>query len=218
MNTAHVDPEVQRRQASRDREGLGRTRGGLSIKVHLLADARCRPLVGVLSPGQRGDTLAYPVVMSRLRVARPGPGRPRCRPDRVLGDKAYSARPLCVELRQRHIRATIPVPDDQAGHRRRRGSTGGRPYAFDAGAYQGRNTVERAVNKLKDHRVFAMRTDQRGYIYAGTITVAALRIWLRDLTRQDLPDTPWAPSPGSASSTRHASRKHPQQNCCTCQY
>jgi transposase len=158
--------------------------------VHLLADARCRPLVCVLSPGQRGDTLAYPVVMGRLRIARAGPGRPRCRPDRVLGDKAYSARSLRVDLRRRHIRATIPVPDDQARHRRQRGAKGGRPYAFDADAYQGRNVVERTFNKLKDNRAFAMRTDKRGYIYAGTIAVAALRIWLRDLTRQDPPDTP----------------------------
>lgn len=146
--------------------------------------------MGVLSPGQRGDTLAYPVVMGRLRIARAGRGRPRSRPDRVLGDKAYSSQALRADLRRRHIAATIPVPDDQVGHRRKRGSAGGRPYAFDAEAYKGRNVVERTFNKLKDNRAFAMRTDKRGYIFAGTIAVAALRIWLRDLTRRDPPDTP----------------------------
>jgi len=144
----------------------------------------------VLSPGQRGDTLAYDPLMTRLRIARHGPGRPRTRPDRLLGDKAYSSAELRADLRRRHIRATIPVPADQASHRARRGSAGGRPPAFDAGAYKQRNTVERAFNKLKDHRAFAMRTDKRGYIYAGTVTVAAIRIWLRDLTRRDPPDTP----------------------------
>lgn len=158
--------------------------------MHLLADARCRPLVCALSPGQRGDTLAYPVLMDRLRVARRGCGRPRTRPDRVLGDKAYSSRPLRADLRRRHIAATIPVPDDQAGHRRKRGSRGGRPYAFDAEVYRGRNVVERTFSKLKDNRAFAMRTDKRGYIFAGTVAVAALRIWLRDLTRRDPSDTP----------------------------
>lgn len=158
--------------------------------MHLLADARCRPLAAVLSPGQRGDTLAYPVLMDRLRIARAGPGRPRCRPDRLLGDKAYSSRPLRADLRRRRIRATIPIPADQAGHRARRGSAGGRPYACDPRAYKSRNTVERTVNKLKDHRAFAMRTDKRDYIFAGTTAVAAIRIWLRDLTRQDPTDTP----------------------------
>ncbi len=92
--------------------------------------------------------------------------------------------------RRRHIRATIPIPEDQADHRRRRGARGGRPYAFDAEAYKGRNVVERTFNKLKDHQAFAMRTDKRGYIFTGTVTVAALRTWLRDLTRQDPSDTP----------------------------
>lgn len=183
MNTGHRDEAARQRAQRREREGLGRSRGGLSTKTHLLADARCRPLAAVLSPGQRGDTLAYPVLMARLRIARRGPGRPRTRPDHLLGDKAYSAGPLRADLRRRGIRATIPVKDDQAAHRRRRGSRGGRPPAFDAEAYKTRNVVERAFNKLKDYRAFAMRTDKRGYIYTGTTTVAAIRIWLRDLTR-----------------------------------
>ena len=61
---------------------------------------------------------------------------------------------------------------------------------FDAEAYKGRNTVERAINKLKEHRAVAMRTDKRGYIFTGTIAVAAIRVWLCDLTRQDRPDRP----------------------------
>jgi transposase len=160
--------------------------------VHLLADARSRPLVHVLSPGQRGDTLAYDPLLGRLTVPRPRtkPGPARTRPDRLLGDKAYSATRLRADLRRRHVRATIPVPDDQIRHRRRRGSRGGRPPAFDATAYKGRNTVERAINKLKEHRAVAMRTDKRGYIFTGTVTVAAIRVWLCDLTRQDRSDRP----------------------------
>ncbi len=50
VNTGHFGAEQRRRQASRDREALGRSRGGLSTKVHLLADSRSRPLVHVLSP------------------------------------------------------------------------------------------------------------------------------------------------------------------------
>jgi hypothetical protein len=35
-----------------------------------------------------------------------------------------------------------------------------------------------------------MRTDKREYVYRGTIDIASIKIWLRDLTRKDPPDTP----------------------------
>ena len=110
-----------------DREGLGRSRGGLSTKLHLIADHRCRPLARVTTAGQRHDSLPFEAVMARLRIRRRGPGRPRTRPDRVLGDKAYSSRKIRSHLRRRGIQATIAEPPDQAAHRRRRGRVGGRP-------------------------------------------------------------------------------------------
>ena len=158
--------------------------------MHLLADGRSRPLVHVLSPGQRGDTLAYAPLMTRLTVPRHRPGPARSRPDRLIADKAYSAAGLRADLRRRRITATIPTPDDQVGHRLRRGRRGGRPPAFDGEAYKRRNTVERAINRLKDHRAVAMRTDKRGYIFTGTVAVAAIRIWLCDLSRRDRSDRP----------------------------
>jgi len=163
-----------------DREGLGRSRGGLSTKLHLLADHRCRPLARVTTAGQRHDSLAFEALMARLRIERRGPGRPRTRPDRVLGDKAYSNRKIRSHLRRRGIRATIAEPADQAGHRRRRGRAGGRPPVFDTEAYKDRNTVERSFNKLRSHRGVAMRTDKREYVYNGTVDVASIHIWLRD--------------------------------------
>jgi len=74
-----------------NREALGRSRGGLTSKIHLLADSRCRPLARLTSAGQRHDSVAFLPLMGQLKVARWGPGRPRTRPGRVLGDKAYSA-------------------------------------------------------------------------------------------------------------------------------
>jgi len=94
----------------KDRETLGRSRGGLASKVHLLADARCRPLARVTSAGQRHDSLAFLPLMDRLKVTRAGPGRPRTRPGRLLGDKAYSSAAIRAHLRQRGIKATIPEP------------------------------------------------------------------------------------------------------------
>jgi len=106
---------------------LGRSRGGLSTKVHLAADGRARPLAFTVTAGQAGDASAFETVMSRIRVPRTGRGRPRTRPLAVLADRAYSSRAIRSHLRRRGIRAVIPQPLDQVGNRLWRGRLGGRP-------------------------------------------------------------------------------------------
>src|SRR3954453_8459627 len=171
------------------REAIGRSRGGLTSKIHLAADRRCRPISRVTSAGQRHDSLGFRPVMAGIRIRRDGPGRPRTRPGRGLGDKAYSSRKIRSHLRRRGIRATIAEPGDQARNRRRRGSRGGRPPVFDTEAYKDRNTVERAFNKLRAYRGVAMRTDKREFVYNGTVDVASIPIWLRDPAPHDSRDT-----------------------------
>ena len=168
------------RAADGDREALGRSRGGLSTKIHLAADDRCRPIARVITPGQRHDAVAFPLLISTIRIRRHGRGRPRTRPGRVRADKAYSSKDIRACLRRRRIRATIPEPSNQQAHRIRRGRLGGRPPTFDPVDYKQRNTVERAINKLKQFRAVATRYDKREYIFAGTVDVASIRIWLRD--------------------------------------
>jgi transposase len=133
----------------------------------------------VTSPGQRHDSLAFAPVMSRLNIGRRGPRRPRTRPGRVLGDKAYSSAAIRAHLRRRGIKAVIPEPADQARNRRRRDRRGGRPPAFDKQAYKQRNTVERAFCLLRQHRAVATRYGKRDYVWRGTIDVASIKIWLR---------------------------------------
>ncbi|WP_443079830.1 IS5 family transposase [Streptomyces sp. P9-A4] len=159
-----------------DGHALGRSRGGLTTKVHLAADSRCRPLAFVLTPGQAGDAPAFPDVMARLRVPRPI-GRPRTTPDAVLADKAYSSRAIRTSLRQRGIRAVIPQPSEQTANRKRRGLLGGRPPAFDREAYKQRNTVERCINRLKQWRGLATRYDKTATIYLAGLHLAAIFIW-----------------------------------------
>jgi transposase len=174
----------------RDREALGRSRGGLTTKLHLLADLRRRPLTRVTTAGQRHDSKAFPLLMNRLRIRRRGPGRPRTRPGRLLGDKAYSNRTIRAQLRRRRITTVIPEPADQIRNRLARGSRGGRPPAFDTEGYKQRNTVERTFNRLKAFRAVATRYDKRDYVYRGTVDVASIKLWLHDLVLDDPSDTP----------------------------
>jgi transposase len=122
--------------------GLGRSRGGLTTKLHLACEQGRKPLSVLITAGQRGDSPQFAAVLDWVTVPRRGPGRPRTRPDRVLADKAYSSKANRAYLRQRRIKCTIPVKDDQAAHRRKLGAKGGRPPAFDPEIYKQRHAVE----------------------------------------------------------------------------
>ncbi|MEV4602926.1 transposase, partial [Amycolatopsis sp. NPDC049253] len=140
--------------------------------------------VALVGPGQAGDAPMFPHLMRHLRIARIGRGRARTRPDRVRGDKAYSSRAIRGHLRTRGITAVIPEPADQVGHRQRRGSSAGRPPAFDARDYRGRNVVERGFNLLKQWRGLATRFDKLAIIYRSAVLLHAVTIWTKTL-----PDT-----------------------------
>ncbi|MFF7234535.1 IS5 family transposase [Streptomyces sioyaensis] len=158
---------------------LGRSRDGLSTKVHLASDGWARPLALVDTAGQAGDAPAFEAVIAPIRVPRTRLGRPRTRPTAVLADLAYSSRAIRGHLRQRGSRTVIPQPTDQIGHRRRRGRNGGRPPGFDAEAYKQRNTVERCINRLKQWRGLAMRTDKLALAYQAALHLAPILIWTR---------------------------------------
>ncbi|GGY55531.1 hypothetical protein GCM10010363_41230 [Streptomyces omiyaensis] len=93
-------------------EGLGRSRGGFTSKLHLSADGRCRPLSLIVTPGQRADCTQFTPVLEKIRVPRPGLGRPRKKPASLAADRAYSSGPVREYLRRRGIRHTIPEKSD----------------------------------------------------------------------------------------------------------
>lgn len=82
---------------------LGRSRGGLTTKLHLGCEQAQKPLSVVLTAGHRGDSPQFTAVLDGIRVPRPGGGRPRTRPDRVLADKAYTSKANRRYLRRRGI-------------------------------------------------------------------------------------------------------------------
>ncbi|GAA1314261.1 hypothetical protein GCM10009610_35360 [Pseudonocardia xinjiangensis] len=169
-----------------DGEALGRSRGGLTSKIHLAVDGRGLPMSVILTPGHAGDNPQLLPLLDQIAVGRDGPGRPRKRPDRVLADKAYSHPSTRAALRHRKIPFTSPERTDQISRRHAKGSRGGRPPAFNPAIYTGRNVVERCFNRLKQFRALATRYAKRAAYYRSEITIAAIVLWLRT----DLQDTP----------------------------
>ena len=108
----------------------------------------------VLTPGQQHEATAFEPLMERGEVKRWGRGRPKLRPHRVVGDKAYSSRKIRQYARRRGLRITIP---------RKRNECRARP--FDRGAYRRRNRVERLINRLKQFRRLATRYEKRAENY-----------------------------------------------------
>lgn len=129
--------------------GIGRSRGGLTTKIHHAVDGRGRPLAVVVTGGQRHDGVILPQVLADIRVPRAGSGRPRTCPDTVLADRAYGSKTNREYLRSRGIRAVVPEKKNQVATRKKRGSKGGRRPAFDATTYRNRNVVERSLGLVQ---------------------------------------------------------------------
>jgi len=157
------------------REGLGRSRGGLTTKLHLVGDGRGRPLALQVTEGQRHDSQVLEAVLDRVRAPQRR-GRPRKRPDLLCLDKGYSYRRCRAVLRRRKLRHVIPERQDQRAARQKKGSRGGRPPHFAREVYRERNWIERLIHRLKQFRAVATRYDKRASSYLAMATLAAIKI------------------------------------------
>lgn len=136
---------------------MGRSRGGLTTKIHALVDANGLPIALKLTAGQAHDGKSAQDMLSTVREG-----------DILLADRAYDSNALRTEMAARGAWANIkPMP----GRRRK--------PAFSAFLYRYRNLVERFFNKLKHFRAIATRYDKRDDNFLASVQLASIRIWIR---------------------------------------
>jgi transposase len=141
---------------------LGRSRGGLGTKFHLICDSQGVPVAVVLSPGQMHDSQRFEQAMQAVRIPQLG-APPRRRPKRLAADKAYGSRAIRAWLRQHKIQAVIPTKSNEA------------PSAsFDRAAYRNRNVVERCICWLKESRRVATRYEKLARTFLAMVKLAMM--------------------------------------------
>jgi transposase len=161
-------PACRRRKKSTPRaEHLGRSRGGLTTKIHARVDGDGRLFTLILTPGQQHESTVAERLMSRGAIGSGSRGRPRLRPKRLIADKAYGSRRFKHWLRQRGIQPVIPRKVNQPR---------GRPY--NPAWYRQRNVIERFFGRLKHFRAVATRYDKRSSTYLATVLLASIVLCL----------------------------------------
>jgi transposase len=123
-----------------------------------------------LTPGQQHEAPIFPPLMAGGQIKRMGPGRPKHRPHRIIGDTGDRSRRIRQYARQHGIRMTIP-----------RKRTERRTSPFDRAMYRLRNRIERLINRCKQFRWLATRYEKRAAYYKAMWLIAATILWLRIL-------------------------------------
>ncbi len=136
---------------------MGRSRGGLTTKIHALVDACGLPITLKLTEGQAHDGRSAQDMFDTVRAG-----------TILLADRAYDSNALRERLAERGAWGNIRAMPGRL-----------EPPAFSSWLYRQRNAVERFFNKLKHFRAVATRYDKRDDNYLASIKLASLRIWLR---------------------------------------
>jgi transposase len=138
---------------------VGRSRGGLSTKIHARVDGQGRPIQILITPGQAHDLTGAEPLLASL-----GQGTI------VIADKAYDADRLRAHIKARGAIANIP----NMIRRTKR-------FRWTKALYRERNHVERFFNKLTQFRRIATRYDKLGASFLAFLQLAAVRISLRSI-------------------------------------
>lgn len=137
---------------------MGRSRGGLTTKIHALVDAEGRPIHLKLTAGQAHDGRSADDMLATV-----GEG------NILLADRAYDSDRLRKALQSKGAWGCIRAMPRRVNI-----------PAFSPWLYKQRNAVERFFNKIKHFRAIATRYDKRDDNFMASIQLASIRIWLRN--------------------------------------
>ena len=136
---------------------MGRSRGGLTTKIHALVDADGLPITLKITEGQAHDGRSADDMLGSVKAD--------CI---LLADRAYDSDRLRTSLAERGAWANVRAMPNRVN-----------VPAFSQFLYRQRNAVERFFNKLKHFRAIATRYDKRDDNFLASIQLASIRIWLR---------------------------------------
>lgn len=136
---------------------MGRSRGGLTTKIHALVDGRGLPVRIHLSEGQASDCREANPLMAAVPEG-----------SIFLADKAYDSDTIRQRVEAQGSFANIPAK------RNRRQS-----FAFSPFLYRYRNMIERFFGKLKHARGLATRYDKRADNFLAAVKLFSARLWIK---------------------------------------
>lgn len=155
-STARWCGPTSTRLASKDApQALGRSRGGLSTKIHTTIDALGNPLRWIVTGGEVADITQAHALIEGLHTRA------------VIGDKGYDADALIARIHAAGAQAVIPPRSNRTDQR-----------DYDRHMYQDRNLVERFFNRLKQFRRMATRYDKLARNFVSLRNLVCAYIWL----------------------------------------
>jgi transposase len=136
---------------------MGRSRGGLTTKIHAVVDANGNPITLKLSEGQAHDGRSAADLLDTVQAGQI-----------LLADRGYDSDALRSKVADRGAWANFkPMPNRV------------NVPSFSPWLYRYRNLVERFFGKLKHFRAVATRFEKLDLNHLGLVKLAAARIWMR---------------------------------------
>jgi transposase len=144
-------------KGDQEHEGLGRSRGGFTTKLHARCDGYGRPLGFVLTPGQAHDVQGFGPLFRMVAH----------RIEALLADKGYDADAIRAEIAAAGVEAVIPAKSNRRI-----------PIPHDREKHRWRNLVARLFSKPKNWRRVATRDDKTQESYLGFVALAPIKLWI----------------------------------------
>jgi transposase len=137
-------------------EGLGRSKGGFTSKIHVKVDALGNPLKFIITPGQVSDITQANLLLEGITGAY------------VIGDKGYDSKALREAIKQQGSEPVIPSKSNAL-----------EPYEYDKDIYKERHVVECYFSKMKNYRHVFSRFDKSARNFSSFLSFVGTMIWLR---------------------------------------